>query len=484
MMHRRCRISLIPAFAVATALLAAAPSASASGAWLVRDINPGGGSAPRLPTNVGGTLFFSARDGTHGDELWRSDGTAAGTRLVRDINPGGGSHPADIPGYPREPRLANVGGTLVFSADDGTHGVELWRSDGTRAGTRLVLNINPGGGDSKPMEFTNVGGTLFFSARDGTHGEELWRTDGTRAGTRLVRDINPDGYSFPSELTNFGGTLFFSADDGTHGYELWRTDGTRAGTRLVRDINPDDNSYPNQFTNVGGTLLFSADEGTHGFELWRTDGTAAGTRLVRDIKPGELVRDIKPGGRSYPGGSLPNELTDIGGTLFFGADDGTHGDELWRSDGTRTGTRLVRNIHPDDQYPGSYPNQLTDVGGMFLFSADDGRGFELWRSDGTGVGTRLVRDISRGRDFALYELTNFGGTLLFSVDDGTHGQELWRSDGTWAGTRLAHDINPGGGSSYPGGADCECSHLASISGRLFFSADDGVHGQELWKATP
>ena len=259
------------------------------------------------------------------------DGTSAGTKLVRAIVPGSGD--PDRGGNPYLHELTNVGGTLFFAADDGKHGAELWRSDGTWSGTKLVRDIVPGPGTSDPSWLTNVGGTLFFVAWDPTHGIELWRSDGTAQGTTLVGDINPGsdsewpyGNSWPSELTDVAGTLFFVANDGVHGYELWRSDGTADGTKMVRDILPGTawtGSYPDQLTNIAGTLFFGADDEIHssgatGTELWSSDGTAAGTKLVRDIYPGDR-------------GSGPDRFIDVSGTLFFSADDGTHGRELWNA---------------------------------------------------------------------------------------------------------------------------------------------------------
>jgi len=423
-------------------------------------------------------LFFNARDGIHGRELWKSDGTKAGTVLVKNINP---NEPNRGSSRPRS--LTAVKGTLFFTANDGTHGRALWKSDGTKAGTVLVKNISA-------ANLTPMGGRLFFTAAERTHGEELWKSDGSRAGTVLVKDINPtDTYPYyssssPHELTAVEGRLFFTAYDGSHGNELWRSDGSRAGTVLVKDIDPVDDvphypgSNPRNLTAVGDRLFFSANDGTRGEELWKSDGSRAGT---------VLVKNIAPQGSSYPG-SYPSSLTAVEGRLFFAADDGTHGEELWKSDGSRAGTVLVKNIAPNEfgYVRSSEPSYLTAVGDRLLFAAEDGtHGKELWKSDGSRAGTVLVKDIHPTGNGSYYRdafLTAVGGRLFFAANDGTHGEELWRSDGSRAGTVMVKDIQPcsppygtysSGDAPFP---------LSAVGGRLFFSADDGVHGRELWKS--
>ncbi|MET0404170.1 MAG: ELWxxDGT repeat protein, partial [Cystobacter sp.] len=148
----------------------------AEGTRLVKDIHPGGDSSPRSLTKVNGTLFFVADDGTHGVEPWTSDGTAEGTRLVKDIHPGPqGSNASSL--FNAE----NAEGEFLLVADDGTHGAEPWMSDGTEAGTRLVADIFLGAGSSSPNQFTRSGASIFFLATEPRHGTELWRLPVVRA---------------------------------------------------------------------------------------------------------------------------------------------------------------------------------------------------------------------------------------------------------------------------------------------------------------
>ena len=323
---------------------------------------------PYHVTNVNGTLFFSAGDDVNGDELWKSDGTAAGTVLVKDLFPGTYYEGTTIPNSGSPDSLVNVNGTLFFRAitSDGPETEQLWKSDGTAAGTAVVKDINPGGDDAVQYGLTNVNGTVYFTATDGAHGFELWKTDGTAAGTVLVKDISPGaGSSYPTNLTNVNGTLYFTANDGVNGRELWKSDGTAAGTVLVRDIQAGSgSSSPDLLTNADGTLYFSADDGIHGRELWKSDGTTAGTVLVSDILPGS--------GSSSPNTNNLGErslFTLAGSTVFFSADDGVHGRELWMSDGTATGT-----VDLGTQDFGSPSTDITNVNGQIYFA----EGGNLW----------------------------------------------------------------------------------------------------------
>lgn len=423
---------------------------------LVKDIHAGlTHSDPQELVTVNGTIFFAANDGVNGMELWKSDGTAAGTVLVKDIHPSNGSNPQ---------HLVNVNGVLFFMATNNVNGYELWKSDGTAAGTVMVKDINPGLANSNPDNLTNVNGGLFFSATDGTNGIELWKSDGTTAGTVIIKDIFAGiGSAQPQYLCNSGGTLFFAADNGaTNGIELWKSDGTTTGTVMIKDIRVGaGNSNPANITSVGSIVFFKANEGTNGIELWKSDGTAAGTVMVLNINSGSNNSD-------------PDYLTDVNGVLFFTANQSGLGAELWKSDGTGAGTVLVKDIRSGAL--GSTPQFITNVNGTVFLTATDGvSGQELWKSDGTAAGTVMVKDIKVGAGGSFPdELCNLNGILFFQADDAAVGFELWKSDGTDAGTTLVQDLRTGTANSNP-------TYLIAVEGDLFFQAEENTYGRELWK---
>ena len=437
---------------------------------LLKDIAPGSGnSLPARFVDVCGTNFFTAASTGYGHALWKTDGTTGGTVLVKDMYPGSGGGV-----QPRE--LTALDALLVCIGENGVNGGELWRSDGTTAGSAMIRDINPGN-QGQPIYMDPPTGLfafqhrVYFSVRDGIHGRELWSTDGTAQGTVLIKDICPGGNtsdSLPTFFTPVGDILFFFAFEPTHGWEIWKTDGTTAGTNLVKDVWPGfeptlmtHNNYQFNVGVLGQELFFAAPDGTHGNELWKSDGTTVGTTLVKDITPGAAD--------SY----LERNFTAAGPYLFFTADDGTHGRELWRTDGTAQGTVLVMDINPGSA--NSSPGEMVALGHQVVFGADDGvHGNELWISDGTLGGTRMLHDIFPGSSGSLryYKMFAIGSRFAyFPADDGRHGSELWRTDGTAAGTTLVHDIETGYNGTYP-------EFLTLSSGRLIFRATDSAHGQE------
>jgi ELWxxDGT repeat protein len=432
---------------------------TSSGTQLVRDLIPGlwDGFISDL-VSVGNRVFFIGMDFANGAAVWTSDGTSAGTRLVHDPRPGEASPTV----YAHS--LTEMGGKLYFASMGRTAsaavGTELWASDGNTAW--LVKDIVPGTGSSSPEELVAVGSTLYFRANDGSTGSELWKSDGTEAGTQRVADIAPGSpSSVPQQLTGIQGVLYFSANDGPSGRELWRSDGTPSGTRRVMDLHfgPAD-THPEGMTAVGGRVIFSADGTGWGAEPWWTAGEDY--HQVKDIHV--LTAD-----------SDPRALTVLGDTLYFTADVEELGREPWRT--SASGPQLLQDIHP-----GPWSSDITrfvPMNGAVLFDANNGvNGQELWTSNGTPSGTRLLKDIQAGglsgapRDLQVVRL--LGDRLLFFADDGRTGFEPWVSNGTDSGTQLIEDLWAGTASSAMSGG------IIGFQGRGYFGASDRT-GSGLWQ---
>ena len=385
----------------ALALVASWPGfALSSDVEMVPEILPGtAGSYPSYLTVHGEELYFRANDtaGAANVELWRFDGVQAS--LVADINPGiGGSSPS---------YLAFLGDTLYFAASGcSSCGIRLWQYDG------ISVSEAPGAemGASNPQDLFVYGGNLFFRAFRSGFGVELWRFDGV---TQTLMDIFPgSGSSYPQHFILFDGKMCFNANgtpgDGT---ELYWYNGV--SVKRAADINPTDGSSPEHMVVWRDELYFSAIGDDRGRELWKFDRTHA-TRMT----------DIVPG----PGASNPYEMTVYRDAIYFGADDEIHGAELWRFDGTTA--ELVANINENPILPGvdpvhhAFPMNLTVAGDVLYFTADDGiHGRELWSYDGENAS--MVADIYPGQYGSnITEIVVFQDALFFGADDGTIGGEL------------------------------------------------------------
>ncbi|HEY2588080.1 MAG TPA: ELWxxDGT repeat protein [Tepidisphaeraceae bacterium] len=394
-----------------------------SGTQLLSTADPLQSSTGATSTaNLGGDLFYAASDiaGTPstngaGYELWKTDGTPAGTVMVKDIDPGtGSSNPTE---------LVTVGNTIFFSANDGTDGYELWKTDGTADGTVMVKDIVTGPGSSNPTDLTNVNGKLFFSAIDAAGQSGLWTSDGTAAGTVELGRVT--GSPAGSQITNVNGTAFFTGTDAAHGTELWKSDGTPGGTVLVKDITPGTaSSSLGYLTALGSELFFTvpaSSDGLYGGALWKSDGTAAGTVLVKQ--------------------TLASNLYAFDGAIYFAGTDavgGTQFNNLWKSDGTTAGTVQVTEFHT--LQTSFLPVNYATLNGTLIVAEynllDDF--IYLYRTDGTQAGTvKIAPNVYVDNNQNTFEstLVTANGLVYFiGLPMGGGGVGVYQTDGTPAGT--------------------------------------------------
>lgn len=367
-------------------------------------------------------LYFFADDGVTGKELWSYDGVVQPVN-VADINPG-------LPGsYSYGMTVFNS--KLYFNAYETTNGNELWAYDGESQPIN-VADINPGLPGSFPSNFMVFNSKLYFCANDGTNGQELWVYDGNNPPV-MVADINPDGDSKPHSLTVFESKLYFSADNGTNGQELWAYDGNNPPV-MIANINsqpmlpdylpwydPSDlGSSPTGFTNFNSKLYFSANDGINGQELWAYDGGNP-PAMIANINPQPTVQYNDYG--EDIGFSSPNNFIVFNSKLYFRANDGTNGHELWVYDGSNP-PKMVANINPDpywyyksNESGSSYPNSLTVFNSNLYFSAFDGDESALWFYDGRNFPTKVDNT-----SFRPGYLTVFDSDLYFT---GASGSQLW-----------------------------------------------------------
>lgn len=423
--------------------------------------------------NVGNNaVFFAYRHDPifEGTELWVTNGTSEGTNLLKDIYPG--------PSGSESKHHIKFNNKLLFTADNGTHGSELWITDGTDSGT-FLLNDTEEGPESPTYqryysEFKEnniiIGDKLYFRNGNWATGAELWITDGTILGTRMIKDIDPGlGGSNPTYLTNIGNLVYFQSYNQTTGAELWVTDGTSQGTYLVKDIFDGVNgSAPKSLVKLNEKIIFSANDGIHGDELWISDGTPIGTKILKDI----LIN----------GSSSPRNLYVLNNFVYFTANDGIHGEELWITDGTEIGTKLVKDINPNINISGEQTYSIDNfkfhkcsTNKVCFVIKDELERYQLWASDGSELGTKHLNHLNFDEEGAYFkDLIDFNSNLYFVSSNSIGKNRLWKTDGSINGTKLIE--------SNTVSSKLENSKiLLSTEDFLYFSAFDSLAGEELFK---
>lgn len=325
----------------------------------------------------------------------------------------------------------------------------------------LATDVNSSRALAPPA--VTASGEVYFAAHDGNNGSALWKTDGTPEGTRLVRQFfTRTGFGLIMDwLTAVGDTVYFTVNDEQPGSRLFKSDGTPEGTVELQQPESGPLLRPSELTACNGRVFFHDPTG-----LWTLEGSPE--RPVQ-LAPVPI----------YPGPIFEGQRRRVvcaEGTLFF-LDTSSNSQEssLWKSDGTPEGTVPLLSIG----YVWDWRSPLLLTSGPRVFvQTNELWQITLWKSDGTAAGTVLLRDVLPGHESSGAGLTPFvpvghRGTFAFSASDGVSGLELWTSDGSPEGTRRFADVHEGPASAAP-------LQLTVSGSRLFFVANGGEHGRELW----
>ena len=440
---------------------------SSENTFLLKDINQSTNNA--IPygsyrsTVLNHKLYFTAQEGLTGKtELWSSDGTSLNTIKVKD------KLPNLIREFPQftgklETLIDTLNDNIVFSGIDTLNGEELWISNSTNMGTRILKDINLGLRNSKPTESMRIGSKLLFIANDGIHGREMWVSDGSSIGTFMLKDFYMNNnapsmseYETIRSKTIFKGKVYFIARNDTVDSNIWETDGTVINTKKV--------SVRSSYSQIGtplfgltahqNKLYFVGTSSTSVLSLWSSNGAVGGEQLVKDI----FIRNPLNG----------KPIVSFKDWVFvFASNNLGYQSGLWKSDGTTNGTTLLLSNE-------SINNETFTIGDDNLFFAAYN---VLWKTDGTTNGTSIVKTF--GSTFygnKIQDLNYINGHLYFQVVNQTTGIELWQSDGTSEGTTFIVNMTA---NHFQNDFD-ETSKIVADGNRIFFTGNDVLHGRELW----
>ena len=430
-------------------------------------------------------------EGRHPAEVWRTDGVDGGTYQL--TFPGSEDF---FPSWLME-------GTRSVFISGFSYGDEMWSSDGTQAGTVRLESVT--------VQSRTPSDTAVINDEQFLLGAALWQTEGTEPGTIKIKDV--EGPKYSAQVIGVGDTLYFNGQE-EEGSELWKSDGTPEGTNLVRDIRPgladlDENEDcfacprgPHMLAAIHKQLYFTGSDGS----LYITDGTVDAIREVADVSTDQIIQLNDVGLFQYAGSlwvtdgseegtrpyfefeqteDLQIQLTDaqLGNDSFFFLDSSASNRQLWKTDGTESGTSIVANL-PEAT---SSIAEITVFADRLVFRVNTPTSQELWVSDGTSDNSGPVFDFGPPSDIPVHhtrdaanlpwDFENLGERLVFAVNTKEFGRELWATDGTSQGTERLTDIVVGEESSIRGSNHASSLHPLWVAGeQVFFAAGDGAVG--------
>lgn len=430
---------------------------------IVKDVFPGpfhgvntvsSAYADRVIGRLGNIVYFVGRDNSNtGYELWKTDGTDIGTVLVKDINLGLANSEINGPGI-------ELNGELFFTADDGIHGKELWKTDGTAVGTVMIYDLDPIGGSSfSGSKRIKSGNNLFFLAHVSS-ANYLCKTNGTVGNADTLYKMS----WWDREIIPYGVDKILTSSEG----KIIMSDGTYNGTNVVYDVNNittppscssfydilglqligNDLFFARNSSQCGGVWKYNISTGIPSLISLLSSGVAFYDNLLGTTSNGVIYNLQDPGSNYYKwlfvnnstsngpyifnpnaGATAPFSAFSMGNYCYFTGDDGIHGDELWKTDGTLQGTELVKDFTlgaGSTSFGGRGRYVKNDLSNVYYYDTDQA----LVKTDGTTTGTSALFSYIDGWPFEYTEVEIVvDGKLYFTTGGDTlNGNELWVYD--------------------------------------------------------
>lgn len=397
-------------------------------------------------------MYFRADDGIHGAEWWKTDGTEGGTMIVQDIFTGSDSSLTEARFH-----AAILGNSLFFRATTSrdllSPEVGLWKI-GEAAAEAVLVRKFVSGFTFSPPEWSAFDDSLVFIRRDLAGAGQLWMTSGPSHELQLLHDFaTPGPYTSQESFLEFNGFLCFADINAAYGKELWRSNGTPEGTFLIKDINPGpassiDTTPP---INFKGAAYFVATDADSISGLWKTDGTGAGTIKISGFDGKRLVAQSDRLFRDR---------------MLFVLNDQELGYVFYESDGTEQGTKMIASL---GTYPHHAPMQLLlySTGESVFFSLDGE--LKMLRQDGA---------ISVLNQQFVINYVEWGDSMLFLKRHPDASWHLWKSSLTGANFQILQSgtlprFNVG---------DTGLGPLYTNGPFVLFGAGETNTGTELWRS--